>query len=394
MRAICLALVLLLISSAVVAEESPWERLQIHGFASQAVVKTSDNRYFGNSLGGSFDFTELGLNASFQLNPKVLFAGQVLVRRAGDMYDGTPSLDYALTDITLVSALDRRIGVRAGRIKNPLGLYNETRDVPFTRPGIFLPQVVYYDKVRNLALSSDGVMAYGESFGPKGNVSLIFGGGRAVVDDNVEWTYLGDDFDGEMKPDGITWIASLWYTTADERFKAGLSGAKAAMQYDPEVISMLGEGQIDFLYWIGSLQYNAEAFTLSAEYSRVPLQWKDFGPYFPFQKQTTEGYYFQGAYRFFPELELTLRYEEGFADRKDRDGRNSSGLTGGLTPNFDFYSKIFTAGLRWDILPNLMLRLEYQRHRGTFALSIRENPDSSQLREDWNVFAASISVRF
>jgi hypothetical protein len=26
--------------------------------------------------------------------------------------------------------------VRAGRIKLPLGLYNETRDIPFTRPGI------------------------------------------------------------------------------------------------------------------------------------------------------------------------------------------------------------------------------------------------------------------
>lgn len=396
MRRTLLIAALLAVPAGVSAEDDLkfWDRLQIHGFASQVAVNTSANRYFGNSPDTSLDFRELGLNASYQLNPKILLAAQVLSRRAGDMYDGSPSLDYGLADITLASALERRFGVRVGRIKNPLGLYNETRDVPFTRPGIFLPQVVYYDKVRNLVISSDGVMFYGESFSPKGNVSLTLGGGQAVVDDNVEWAYLGGDYDGDLEPDGITWIGSLWYTTADERLKAGVSGASSAMQFAPGASSVLDRGQIDYLYWIASLQYNAEDFTLSAEYSRLPLEWRDFGPYFPFNKQTTEGYYFQGAYRIFPELEFTLRYEEGFADRRDRDGRRGSELTGGMTPPFDFYTKIFTAGLRWDVFPNLMLRAEYQRHQGTFALSIRENPDPSALVEDFDVFALSVSVRF
>jgi hypothetical protein len=41
-----------------------------------------------------------------------------------------------------------------------------------------------------------------------------------------------------------------------------------------------------------------------------------------------------------------------------------------------------------------MFRLEYQRQQGTYSLSFRENPDPSQLVEDWDAFAASISVRF
>jgi hypothetical protein len=89
-----------------------------------------------------------------------------------------------------------------------------------------------------------------------------------------------------------------------------------------------------------------------------------------------------------------LRYEEGFADRNDRDGTRSSALTGGYTPPFDYYSRAFTLGLRWDIFPNLMLRVEYQRQHGTYALSFRENPDPNDLVENWNAFAASISVRF
>lgn len=389
-----LGLILLLIGGVAWAEESLWERLQIHGFASQAIVKTSDNHWFGNSPNTSFDLTELGLNASFQLNPKVLFAAQVLSRRAGEMSDGQPSLDYALVDFTLTSGADRRAGLRAGRIKNSLGLYNETRDIPFTRPTIFLPQTVYYDKLRNTLLSSDGLMVYGESFQPWGNLSLTFGGGRPVIDENVEWAFLGGDFDGSLEAGGNTWVGSLWYESQDGAYKAGLSGASLSLDYDPGAYGILGPGNIDFTYWIGSLQYNAERFTLSAEYGRLPLEWRNFGPYWPFSKQTTEGYYLQGAYRILPQLELTLRYEEGFADRNDRGGKHLSALTGGVTPPFDFYSKIFTAGLRWYILPNLMVEIDYSRHRGTYDLSIRENPDPSRLVKDWDLFAAQVSVRF
>lgn len=370
------------------------ERLQLHGFASQVVLQTSDNRYFGESTKTSFDFTELGLNASFQAQPEILLAGQILSRRAGEMYDGAPSLDYALADVTLTSSAQYRLGFRAGRIKIPLGLYNETRDVPFTRPGIFLPQVVYYDKVRNLELSTDGVMLFGEIFRDRGNMSLVIGGGRAVIDDNVEWTYLGNDYPGELEPNGMSWMGSLWYTSPAECLKLGLSAAVVELSYDARPNSPVDGGGIDFVNWIASAQYNLEDWTLSAEYSRIPVEWRDFGPAFPFHEETVEGYYLQAAYRVSPQIELMLRYEEGFADDDDRDGNRSSALTGGVTPAYDFYSKIWSAGVRWDIAQNIMLRLEYQRHQGTFALAIRENTNPSDLVKDWNAIAASISLRF
>lgn len=390
-----LGLFLLAASSGIAfASPSPWDRLQIHGFASQAVVKTSDNHYFGNSPDTSFDFTELGINSSFQVNDRIMFSAQVLSRRAGEMYDGTPSIDYALGDIMLSTALDRRVGLRLGRIKNPLGLYNETRDVPFTRPSIFLPQSVYFDKIRNVILSSDGAMFYADSFRGSGNYSLTLGIGESVIDKNVEWTLLGSDFDGDLEPGQPNKIASLWYTTPDDRFKAGISGLKTSMRFKPGTYSVLQSGDIDVLYWIGSLQFNTEDVTLSAEYARIPVDWKNFGAYFPYEKATSEGYYIQGAYRVTPQIELMLRYEEGFADRNDRDGTRSSALTGGYTPPFDYYARAFTIGLRWDILPNLMLRIEYQSQHGTYSLSFRENPDPNDLVENWDAFAASISVRF
>jgi len=368
--------------------------VQIHGFASQAAINTSDNHYFGDSPDTSFELTELGLNLSYQPDPKWLFSGQLLSRRAGEMYDGTPSLDYALVDYAFVADAERRLGVRVGRIKNPIGLYNETRDVPFTRPGIFLPQVIYYDKVRNLLLSSDGAMLYGDLFGPSGNLSLTLSGGQAVIDDNVEWAYLGEDFDGDLESNGISWkTASVWYSTPAEELKVGLSAIMMDMDFDAGAASPLDAGSIEVFDWIVSLQYNARDWTLSAEYAQTPTRWKDFGPLFPYEDQVMEGYYLQGAYRLRPNLEIMARYEEGFADRDDRSGRKRSEQVGNV-PRYDFFSKIATLGLRWDITQNLMLRLEYQHHDGTYSLSWRENPDPSGLTREWNVFAASISTRF
>ncbi len=42
---------------------------------------------------------------------------------------------------------------------------------------------------------------------------------------------------------------------------------------------------------------------------------------------------------------------------------------------------------------DVMIMAEYQSHNGTLVLSSREN-SPSDLREDWNLFALSVSYRF
>ncbi len=138
-----LCVVLLAVAPAVAEEQGVWpENLQLHGFLSQGYVKTSDNRFFGDSDEGSWDFREIGANLSYQPMPNLLFAGQLLSRTAGELYDGSVRLDYGLVDFTAVMEADRRLGVCVGRLKNPLGFYSDTRDVPFTRPSVFLPQSI------------------------------------------------------------------------------------------------------------------------------------------------------------------------------------------------------------------------------------------------------------
>jgi len=386
----------LLLAWALPGSAASWrEQTQIHGFASQAALRTSANRVFGDSPATSFAFTELGLNLSLRPRPGLLLAGQALSRRVGELYDGSPTLDFLLADLTVRETPKYRFGMRLGRFKNPLGLYNETRDVPFTRPGIFLPQTIYFERVRNLMLANDGALLYGEWFGPAGNVTLNLGGGRAPLDDQVEAAFLTQDFPGTLNQAGLDWVGTLRYDSADERLRLGLSGVRLAMDFAPAATpATLDAGRVTTRYWIASARYDTEHWTLAAEYGRQPVSWRGFGPGLPDRKASIEGYYLQGAYRPWPRLELSLRYEEGYADRQDRDGRQLAAQFGATVPRSALFSKILVAGVRWHLDARWMLRAEYQRHDGTFILSERENPDPTRHRRDWELFALQLAVRF
>src|SRR5699024_7838447 len=97
--------------SAMLLLVSPWyaegkfiDSLQIHGFVSQSFILTTHNNFFGDSKdNGSFDFRELGLNASWRASPKLQIAAQGVARWAGKNDEGAPRLDYGLVDYTVLS---------------------------------------------------------------------------------------------------------------------------------------------------------------------------------------------------------------------------------------------------------------------------------------------------
>jgi len=101
------------------------QNLQIHGFASQSWLKSSgNNNVFGKSASdsGSFDFRELGLNASMRPLTNLQFSAQMLSRTAGEGSPGNIRLDYGFIDYTFLSDESKQLGIRLGRMKNPLGI--------------------------------------------------------------------------------------------------------------------------------------------------------------------------------------------------------------------------------------------------------------------------------
>ena len=172
----CIAFWIVIYSAPLQGFELP-ESLQFHGFLSQGYSLTSgNNNFFGHSENdGSLDYTEIGANASWLPLNHLQLSGQLLFRRAGAIDPESLRLDYGLLDYSFISDETDRWGLRLGRIKNPEGFYNETRDVPFTKPSILLPQSIYPDNVRSLQLSSDGFYIYGERRSDYGDFFLNAG---------------------------------------------------------------------------------------------------------------------------------------------------------------------------------------------------------------------------
>jgi len=375
-----------------------FEGFQVHGFLSQGYFLTTNNNLFGSSeRGGSLDFTEIGINASWAPRPNLQLAVQFLSRRAGEAAEGEPEFDFGLLDYTAVATEDRRIGVRFGRVRFPFGLYNDTRDVAFTRPSILLPQSIYNERTRELAISGDGIMLYGEERSTWGNLALELGPVLARVDnENSELALLFGDFPGDLE-NRWSFIGRLMYSTPREALRLAVTGVRLETDYNPRLAFSddLGPGKDLFEPVIFSAQYNAESWSLTGEYARRPIKHEGFlVPGFDFDI-VGESYYIQGIYRIDPHWEMVVRYDVLYSDVDDRDGTKTEANSQGVTPSHLLFAKDWTVGVRYNITPSLMARAEYHNvYGGTLFLFPQDNPDLSALDKKWDIFALLFSYRF
>jgi len=149
--------------------------IDFHGFVGQGGIINSgnDNYLGGKSSEGTIDFREYGVNASIAYD-KWRVGGQVYGQKLGEYGDDKIKLDWATVDYQAA----QWFGVRAGRVKMPRGLYNETLDLDSTRAFVLLPQSVYDARLRDFQSSFDGGMIYGNiGLGEGGSLDYkAFGG--------------------------------------------------------------------------------------------------------------------------------------------------------------------------------------------------------------------------
>lgn len=373
------------------AADFVWDdNFQIHGFLTQGYVNTTSNSFFGDSEDGSFDFRELGVNASYRFNPQLMASAQLLSRKAGDMYDGSLDVDYAQLDYTPYVSEQGRFGAILGRFKNPLGFYNDTRDVAATRPSIFLPQVIYWDRVRNMVLSNDGGMLHGDMHSGLHSVYLNLFTGKTPIDENVENSYLPPITDPDMDQDGYTKGGRLLYEWDGGVFRLAFSGARLKLdgrmkQFPfPPPDGSVQTGTIDIDFWIASAQYNRGPLSLTLEYMNEPLNFSGFSGFLDEQDTTLDGYYLQGNYRLSSDWEVLLRYEGANFDKDNTETSDA---------NTNQFVRMWTLGLLWEPIEKLMLRAEFSRVDGTIFLSNLEN-DPLNTERNWNMFALLASYSF
>jgi hypothetical protein len=132
--------------------------VQVHGFASQGFVYTDDNNWLTmNTNQGSGAMTEFALNLTSRVTDRLLVGAQGYDRNLGQLGQYHPSLDWAVADYRFKSWF----GVRGGKVKTTLGLFNDTQDLDFLRPFALLPQSVYPADLRDATIAHVGGDIYG-----------------------------------------------------------------------------------------------------------------------------------------------------------------------------------------------------------------------------------------
>src|SRR5687768_171548 len=122
------------------AQAQGWgAEVEVHGFVSQGAVLSTGNDYLVRSQRGSVEFFEAGLNLSTEVADRLRVGIQLFARDLGSLGDYSAKVDWAYLDYRW----RRWLGLRAGRIKLPFGLYNEFSDIDSARLPILLPQSVY-----------------------------------------------------------------------------------------------------------------------------------------------------------------------------------------------------------------------------------------------------------
>ena len=257
MRSLAGGLGLLLAAAKVGAIDTGADGWRVDGFFTQNHLRSTHNNLFGESTRGTFDYTEAGLALSWAPAPTFLLAGQALYRHAGAAENGG-RVDYLMAAWTPLATEGGSLGLRVGRIKNPIGLFNETRDVAFTRPSLLLPQSIYLDGVgvRDALLSSDGFGLHGELRGGWGTVDAdVVAALPYDLSDEVRDAFFSRfDARGTLHAQRTAYVRLGWLDP-DGRLRLALSGLTNRSGYQPRTGEWIPEFDVSLDQLIDGMDY-------------------------------------------------------------------------------------------------------------------------------------------
>ena len=243
--------------------------VEMHGFVSQGAIKTTGNNYLvGNSKRGSLEFAELGANFTGQLTDRLRLGFQLFASKLGSNGNFNVKADWFNLDYRWRDWL----GLRAGRVKLPFGLYNDTSDIDAARVPVLLPQSVYPLAERDFLLAQTGLELYGFIDLASGGALeyRLYGGTLYIPLTNQPGTpyqvsALNADYVGggrlfwDTPLDGLRVGASVQAL----RFSGTLSFPMTA-SLPAEVVT----AHVPALLWVGSLEYAAHDWLAAVEYSQ------------------------------------------------------------------------------------------------------------------------------
>jgi hypothetical protein len=373
--------------------------LQVHGFVSPGFIVSTNNNYLSESKRGSFEFAEVGINFTKPITDDLRVGVQLFARDLGRTGNYNAKFDWFYLDYHFRDWL----GLRAGRVKIPFGLYNEINDIDAARVPILLPQSVYPVNSRDFLLAQTGGELYGRlqlnragvldyrAYGGTIFVQADIAPGAPYAISRLTVPYLvGGRVLWETPVEGLRAGGSVQYLhlDADVQFNAA-AWTPLVMSGDlPMDFTGLVKTTIPALLWVGSVEYARDALLIAAEYSRWHTKIESDTPsLFPgptvSTSATSERAYVMGSYRVASWIVPGMYYSLYFPDVRQRTGRAAR-------------QHDVAATLRFDVNDHWLVKLEGHFMHGTAALEsrINENKQLAQLADNWWVFMVKTTAYF
>jgi hypothetical protein len=374
----------LVASVATAAEVGPAESplaVDVHAFGSQGFFLTTSNNYLAtDTTHGSFQLSEVGINFTKSLTDDLRMGVQLFAQDLGAGGNFAAKFDWFYLDYRVGDWL----GIRAGRLKIPFGLYNEFNDIDSGRVPILLPQSVYPLQTRNFLFAQNGGEVYGfVRSRSMGALDYRLYGGTIYIDPSI-LVPPGSPVQLQLNVPYVVGGRLLWETPVDG---LRLGGTLQALHLDttgylPNSTTISLPNQA--LMGVGSAEYTRGDLVLSAEYSRWHSDQGSSNPKLQGEiVSLSERGYAMATYRVASWLQPGAYYSVFFPDVHNRAGRANR--------QFDA-----AATLRFDINDHWLFKLEGHYMAGTAGLTnpLSVGPPLTSAARYWGVFLARTTVYF
>jgi hypothetical protein len=384
----------LLTFNALAADDKSADPLNIHGFIAQGIIDVDGSNFVNNDGELSTELTEIGLNTSYQISDDFRFAAQAVYLNGGNRYSDGFRVDYFLMDWSAYSSEQWQANVYLGRFKNPHWLHSSTRDIPFARPSIILPQGVYFDGLRDLAVGGDGggiKLTYNND--EYGEFDFNFSRGKSAISSDAGEVITGDLAQGDIEHELDT-QASVYWRPVFSQWQFGFSLLDSVFNYESESIDAFGDGHFEFQLYTVNAIYEGEKweFTSTIFQSRFVTE-GFYAPQFH-QDNLGQGGYFQTRYKMDQKLTLIGRYEKYYTDKDDKKGHQLEENSFGLIPNYFGFQNDAMLGLSYDFSDNFRVNAEYHWMHGAARLNPIVLPNPKANKEHWEVWAIQLMYWF
>lgn len=354
--------------------------LEVHGFVSQGFMMSTDNNYIMESKQGNFEFTEVGINFSKPLTEKLRVGLQLFSRKLGGVGNFNVKADWFFLDYRFSD----EFGLRAGRVKLPFGLYNDTSDIDAARVPVLLPQSIYPIRNRDYLLAQTGGELYGRvKMANAGTIDYRAYGGAIQFD--IEARQGSAVVLSDLNNRYVVGGRILWETPV-EGLRLGPS--LQSLRLDADVVASptaTAAIEVPVVMYVGSIEYAFRDLLLSAEYSRWYVSVNSHNETaFPSRPTVvSERAYAMASYRFNSWFQPGAYYSIFYRDTADRS----------LSEN----KQHDVAGtLRFDINSNWLVKLEghYMHGTGGLVSGLNNNVPLASLDDDWLAFLIKTTVFF